>query len=75
MSLPPIFIWSSAGRLLAQLAVSSGYLNMCRVLYTRIIASIAKLTMLIGSDMFVGEYNSNVGRLVCMFRLRVNKME
>ena len=75
MSLSPFFIWSSAGRLPAQLAASSGCLNMCKVLYTRIIASIAELTMLIRSDVFVGEYNSNVGRLVHMFGLRVNKIE
>jgi len=44
----------------------------CDERYSRNIASIADLMILTKSDVFVGEYNSNWGRLVHMFRLKMN---
>lgn len=44
----------------------------CEERYTRNVASIADLMILTKSDMFVGEYNSNWGRLVRTFRLKMN---
>mmetsp|Transcript_11028 Transcript_11028/g.24264 ORF Transcript_11028/g.24264 Transcript_11028/m.24264 type:complete len:169 (+) Transcript_11028:690-1196(+) len=53
---------------------TSLYLNFrgdesdCAERYTRNIAGIADLMILINSDVFVGEFNSNWGRLVRLFR-------
>jgi len=44
----------------------------CEERYARNIASIADLMISAKSDVFVGEYNSNWGRLVRMFRLKMN---
>jgi hypothetical protein len=50
----------------------------CEERYARNIASIADLLILAKSNVYVGEYNSNWGRLIRMFRLRMssrNKIE
>ncbi|KAL7535059.1 hypothetical protein ACHAXR_006245 [Thalassiosira sp. AJA248-18] len=44
----------------------------CEDRYARNIAGIADLMILTRSDIFVGEFNSNWGRLVRTFRLKVN---
>ena len=44
----------------------------CEERYSRNIASIADLMILSKADVFVGEFNSNWGRLVRTFRLRLN---
>lgn len=45
----------------------------CDERYARNIASIADLMILAKSDTYVGEYNSNWGRLVRTFRVRMNE--
>jgi len=40
--------------------------------YTKNIASVADLMIMAKSDMFIGEYNSNWGRFLRVFRLRLN---
>ena len=51
------------------------YPDKCKDLYTRIIASITDLTILIRSNVFVGEYNANFGRLVRTYRMKVNDIQ
>ncbi|KAL7552740.1 hypothetical protein ACHAWF_017375, partial [Thalassiosira exigua] len=46
--------------------------GLCTNLYQTIVASVADLTLLARSETFVGEYNSNWGRVVRAFRLVVN---
>ena len=45
----------------------------CLDTYKSNIASIADLMLLVRSDIFVGEYNSNWGRLVRLFRMFINE--
>merc|ERR1719223_524598 len=51
---------------------SSPSKGSCEDRYERNIASIADLMILAKSDIFVGEFNSNWGRLVRTFRLKIN---
>lgn len=44
----------------------------CEARYARSIAGIADLMILAKSDIFVGEFNSNWGRLIRTFRMKVN---
>jgi len=44
----------------------------CEARYARSIAGIADLMILAKSDIFVGEFNSNWGRLVRTFRMKIN---
>lgn len=47
----------------------------CEDRYARNIASVADLMILVKSNVFVGEYNSNWGRLIRLFRLRISDSE
>ena len=46
--------------------------NGCADRYVRTIASIGDLMLVAKSDLFVGEFNSNWGRLVRIFRMQMN---
>ena len=55
------------------LHISTGPMKgSCEDRYARNIASIADLMILAKSDVLVGEYNSNWGRLIRLFRLRIS---